>query len=60
MLNKKMLSYQYCSQYLLVYMEWYLIFKDMRNTEFYIFQDMAFIPMGIAITTVVVGEPRYQ
>ena len=33
-----------------------LIFKDMRNTEFYIFQDMAFIPISIAITTVVVGE----
>ena len=33
-----------------------LIFKDVRNTEFYIFQDMAFIPISIAITTVVVGE----
>ena len=32
------------------------IFKDVRNTEFYIFQDMAFIPISIAITTVVVGE----
>lgn len=33
-----------------------LIFKDIRNTEFYIFQDMAFIPISIAITTIVVGE----
>lgn len=33
-----------------------LIFNDVRNTEFYIFQDMAFIPISIAITTVVVGE----
>lgn len=33
-----------------------LIFKDVRNTGFYIFQDMAFIPISIAITTVVVGE----
>ncbi len=32
------------------------IFNDVRNTEFYIFQDMAFIPISIAITTVVVGE----
>ncbi|WP_281522512.1 hypothetical protein [Mogibacterium timidum] len=33
-----------------------LIFHDVRNTEFYIFQDMAFIPISIAITTIVVGE----
>ena len=56
-IRKILLSYRYCSQYPLVYYGMQiLIFKDVRNTEFYIFQDMAFIPISIAITTVVVGE----
>lgn len=33
-----------------------LIFHDPETTAFYIFQDMAFIPISIAITTVVVGQ----
>lgn len=33
-----------------------LLFHDLRNTEFYILQDLAFIPISIAITTVVVGN----
>lgn len=33
-----------------------LLFHDLRNTEFYIMQDLAFIPISIAITTVVVGN----
>lgn len=33
-----------------------ILFHDLRNTEFYILQDLAFIPISIAITTVVVGN----
>lgn len=33
-----------------------IIFHDLRNTEFYILQDLAFIPISIAITTIVVGN----
>lgn len=33
-----------------------LIFHDLRDTEFYILQDLAFIPISVAITTVVVGN----
>lgn len=33
-----------------------LIFRDPRNTAFYIFQDFAFMPMTIAIATLVVGD----
>lgn len=33
-----------------------LLFHDLRNTEFYILQDLAFIPISIAITTIVVGN----
>ncbi len=33
-----------------------LIFKDPRNTFYYIFQDFAFLPITIALATLVVGE----
>ncbi len=33
-----------------------LIFKDPTNTGFYIFQDFAFLPISIAVATIVVGE----
>lgn len=33
-----------------------VLFHDVRNTEFYILQDLAFIPVSIAITTIVVGN----
>lgn len=33
-----------------------ILFHDVRNTEFYILQDLAFIPISIAITTIVVGN----
>ncbi len=33
-----------------------VIFHDERNTAFYIFQDMAFMPVTIAVATLVVGE----
>lgn len=33
-----------------------LIFHDVRNTAFYILQDFAFMPVTIAIATLVVGE----
>ncbi len=32
-----------------------LIFRDPKNTFFYIFQDFAFLPLSIAIATVIVG-----
>ncbi|MEE1115035.1 MAG: hypothetical protein UHN88_08175 [Eubacterium sp.] len=33
-----------------------VIFHDVRTTEFYIMQDLAFMPFTIAIATIVVGE----
>ena len=32
------------------------LFHDVRTTEFYILQDLAFVPLSFAVTTVVVGE----
>ena len=32
------------------------LFHDLRTTEFYILQDLAFVPVSFAVTTVVVGK----
>lgn len=32
------------------------VFKDIKTTEFYILQDLAFVPISFAITTIVVGQ----
>lgn len=32
-----------------------VVFRDLRTTEFYILQDLAFVPISFAITSVVVG-----
>ncbi len=38
-----------------IYILQILIFKDPQTTAFYLFQDMAFIPISVALTTVVLG-----
>ncbi len=38
-----------------IYILQILIFKDPSTTAFYIFQDMAFIPISVALTTVILG-----
>lgn len=39
----------------LIYIAQILIFHDLHTTAFYIFQDLAFVPISIAITVVAVG-----
>ncbi len=45
---------------LIIYTLQIIIFRDPRNTFFYIFQDLAFMPITIAIATLVVGEVLSQ
>ncbi len=40
----------------IIYVLQIMIFHDSQTTAFYIFQDLAFLPLSIAIATVVVGE----
>ncbi|MDO4648885.1 MAG: hypothetical protein Q4B26_09555 [Eubacteriales bacterium] len=44
----------------LIYGVQLLIFHDPRNTAFYILQDLAFMPITIALATIVVGEVMNQ
>ena len=39
----------------IIYLLQILIFRDVRNTFFYIFQDFAFLPVSIAVATIAVG-----
>ncbi len=41
---------------ILIYILQIIIFRDPKNTFFYIFQDFAFLPISIAIATIIVGE----
>lgn len=45
-----------CIASVVIYVIQLLVFKDPNTTGFYILQDLAFLPISIAVATVVVGE----